>query len=377
MTPERREHVFAGIRHGVTITVVAVLVWLFAEAQSVSERTLDLRVRISTPTGSSWVIQTIDPAWSGVTTVRVQGARVAVDDAVRLLTEGVDLMIGGPAAPAQRGRQVIDLREALLQNPPLDRAGVTIASVEPRTVEIEIDELVRIDDVPVRPLLPGVATVGEISAEPPTVTITAPSRAESRIGATLLETGVQARLPLSVLSSLPEGGPQEHEARIVLPDALSATPGASVDPATVTLTFTVRSTTERITQASVPIWPQTPPTEINRWDIEVTPVVLRDVSLVGPSDVIQRIRSGDLRVIATLRLSSDELEQRITSKAPEIIGLPDTVAVESPIEPVTLQITPRIKTSAPTGEGAPNGPEPPATRAPGDDAEPAPRQPSR
>lgn len=348
MSPERRSNLIAGLRHGATITLVSALVWLFAEAQSVSERTLDLRIRLSAPAGSAWIVEPVDSGWSGVAAVRIQGARVAVDEAVRAVAGGVDLFVGGPAFAAQRGRQVIDLREALLQNPPLDRAGVTIASIEPRTVEVEVDELVRLDSVPVRPALTGVATVGEITSSPAAVTVLLPSRVRDQIGQSLIDTGVEARLPRAVLDSLPQGGPQQHEARVVLPDALAANPGVSVEPATVTLTFTVRSTTERITQASVPIWPQTPPTEINRWDIEVSPVVLRDVVLVGPSDVIQRIRSGDLRVIATLRLSSDELEQRITSKTPEILGLPDTVTVESRLEPVTLTITPRIE---PAGEG--------------------------
>ena len=68
--------------------------------------------------------------------------------------------------------------------------------------------------------------------------------------------------------------------------------------------------------------------------------MLRDIALSGPSDVMQRIRSGELRVIATVQLSSDELEQRITSKAPVILGLPDSVRVEGTIEPVRLVISP-------------------------------------
>ncbi len=336
------------LRHGATIALVGGLIWLFAEAQSVGERTVDVRVSVSAPDGSAWIVQTPDPAWTGVARLRVQGARAALDEAVRALAAGVTLTVGAPGVPAQPGRRVVDLREALGLNPPLDRAVVTLAAVEPRALELVVDELVRIEDVPIRASLPGVATVGDVGVTPVSATVLAPASIRDEIARRLAETGVPARLGSAALSSLPEGGPQSHEARLSAPDEFAATPGVRVTPNIATLTFTVRSTTERIAIPSVPIWPMTPPTEINRWDIVVEPVVVRDVSLIGPSDVIQRIRSGELRVIATLRLSSDELEQRITSKAPALLGLPDSVRVESSLAPVSVTITPRVR---PAGDG--------------------------
>jgi hypothetical protein len=106
------------------------------------------------------------------------------------------------------------------------------------------------------------------------------------------------------------------------------------------LTFTVRSTTESVTLPSVPVWPMTPPTEFNRWRINVEPILLREIELTGPSDIMERIRSGDIRVIATIQLSSDDLDQQITSKTPVIVGLPDSVTVETRIDPVTITIEP-------------------------------------
>lgn len=346
-----RDDLWVRVRRGAIITLVALLIWLFAEAQSVSERTLEVRVTIGAPEGSAWVVQTPEQGWTGVVSVRIQGARAALDDAVQPLAEDVTLLVGAPGVAAQSGGQVIDLREALSKNPPLDRADVTVASVKPRTVTVRIDELTRLEGAPIHPALPGVATVGEVRIEPSAATLVLPARLRDRLGDTLLETGVTARLPSAVLKSLPEGGPQSHEVRLVLPDALAGVKGVAVEPATATLTFTVESTTERITLPSVPIWPMAPPTEINRWEIVVDPVVLRDVTLVGPSDVIERIRAGDLRVIATVRLSSDDLDQRIGSKAPVILGLPDSVRVESPLAPVTLTITPRVE--APAAAAAP------------------------
>jgi len=112
----------------------------------------------------------------------------------------------------------------------------------------------------------------------------------------------------------------------------------------------VRSTTQRLTLPSVPVWPMAPPTEINRWTIAVDPILLRDVELSGPSDVMQRIRSGELRVIATLQLSSAELEQQLASTAPLTVGLPDSVSVETRLEPVRLTIARRAEETPQTQE---------------------------
>lgn len=341
MTASDASKIGPAVRTIVSILIVSVLIWLFAEAQSVSESDVDVRLSVHSPAGSGLFVSVDDPAWTGRASVRLQGARAALDEASRQLADGVPLFVGGAGIAAEPGRQIVDLRSTLMANPPLDRADVTIASVEPRTLELRIDELTRVPNVSVRVDLPGVQTVGDIQVEPPTVALVIPNRVREAFGARLNSLAVVATLPPSVLRAIPEGGPHKFDARLVLPDVLEGEPAARIEPQSVSITFRVQSTTESLTIPSVPVWPMAPPTEINRWSIEVDPILLREVQLSGPSDVIQRIRSGDLRVIATVQLSSDELEQGITSKAPIIVGLPDSVRVESRLEPVRLTITPR------------------------------------
>lgn len=324
----------------VSIFIVAALIWLFAEAQSVSERVVEIRVTILSPTGSGLFVNVDDAAWTGRASVRIQGARAAIGDAAGKLADGVPLFVGAPGIAAEPGRQVIDLRSALMANPPLDGADVTIAAVEPRTIELRIDELVRVPNIPIRASLPGVQTIGDMVIEPSTTTLVIPTRIRDELGARVNSLVVDATLPQSALRSLAESGSQRQEARLVLPESLSAEPGARLEPPAATLTFTVRSTTESVTLPSVPVWPMTPPTEFNRWRINVEPILLREIELTGPSDIMERIRSGDIRVIATIQLSSDDLDQQITSKTPVIVGLPDSVTVETRIDPVTITIEP-------------------------------------
>ncbi len=334
------------VRTAISIFIVSALIWLFAEAQSVSEHVVDVRISVLSPAGSGLFVIVDDAAWTGRASVRLQGARAAIDEAARVLADGVALFVGAPGIAAEPGSQIVDLRSVMMANPPLDRADVTIASVEPRTLELRIDEITRIQNVSIRADLPGVQTVGEIQFDPPTATLVLPKRLRDRLGARLNSMTLAATVPQPLLRSLPEGGPHKVEGRLVLPAEFEDEPGARVEPPSISMTFSVQSTTETMILPSVPVWPMAPPTETNRWIINVEPILLRDVELSGPSDVMQRIRSGELRVIATVLLSSDELEQRITSKTPIIFGLPDSVNVETRLEPVRLTIEPRaVETS--------------------------------
>lgn len=341
MSPSRREKFWPALRHGTTITIVAALIWLFAEAQSVSERAIDVRITISAPSGGGLIVVANDPTWTGRASVRLQGARAAIDTAVRQLADGVTLLVGAPGVSSAIGRQVVDLRSAIISNPPLDRADVTIALVEPRTLELRVDELVRLEGVAVRAEIPGVQTVGDIVIEPVEATIVLPSAARDALGAGATALSLTARPTQASLQTISEGRPKRLEARLSLPAELANVIGARIEPQTVMLSFTVRSTTESLTLPSVPVWPMAPPIEIARWDIAVEPMLLRDVELTGSSDELERIRSGELRILATVQLSSDDLEQRITSKTPIIFGLSDSVRVVSTIAPVRLTITPR------------------------------------
>ena len=185
----------------VSIFIVAALIWLFAEAQSVSERVVEIRVTILSPTGSGLFVNVDDAAWTGRASVRIQGARAAIGDAAGKLADGVPLFVGAPGIAAEPGRQVIDLRSALMANPPLDGADVTIAAVEPRTIELRIDELVRVPNIPIRASLPGVQTIGDMVIEPSTTTLVIPTRIRDELGARVNSLVVDATLPQSALRS--------------------------------------------------------------------------------------------------------------------------------------------------------------------------------
>jgi hypothetical protein len=84
------------------------------------------------------------------------------------------------------------------------------------------------------------------------------------------------------------------------------------------------------------------PGQLARWQISIpeNDQFLRDVRVTGPSEEIERIRKGELRIIAMVALSSQELQAGITSKAASFSDLPSSLQflVEDPI--VALEIRP-------------------------------------
>lgn len=319
------------------VTGVAALIWLFAEARSLSERTLEVQVSFTSPPTAAVEIEGQETSWTGSVRMRLEGSRAALDEAAASLTDGVPLPLGSEGVPNSPGEQVVDLRDALRANPPLDRAGVTIAAVEPPTVTLRIEPLVT-EEAPVQVALPGVETSGEPTVSPVTASLTLPRRLAESLEETEQGLTVVAQPSASAVAGLPAGGPHTIEVRLTPPPSLAGERFVRIEPRTATVTFTVRSRTDSIVLPSTPVWPALPPTDLNRWRVTLDPMFLNNVRITGPGEVIERIRRGELRAIAYLPLSTEELEQGVEAKAPAFLSLPDSVTVEGGDEPVRLTI---------------------------------------
>ena len=116
----------------------------------------------------------------------------------------------------------------------------------------------------------------------------------------------------------------------------------AIDPASVQVTVTIRKQTSRLKLPGVPILVTAPWAELKRFGVEIKSgqrVLSEDVEVSGPSDVIDRISSGQIKIWAELRLTVDDLESAITSKQLHL-NVPPGVRIESAIPLVNLTITP-------------------------------------
>lgn len=294
------------------VTLIAALIWLWAEAESLKAGSATTRV-VFVRTPDTAVRVTDSPSRETVTArVRLEGSTSAIDEAQRLLASQVELTPGVGGVPGAPGGTT-NLLEALRESRELARTGVTIISVEPATVTLMVVKLVA-RDLPVQADLTGIDAEGEATVSPATVRVTMPEEEARKLPES---TPAVAVIAPEDLGPGRDEGPRTVIAKVRLPSVL--TQGAAAEFVTmprdtVRVTLRVRKRVDSLELATVPVWITLPPTEGTAWDVEVVEPFLRGVTVMGPKDLVQRIRQHELVAIAFVVLSSDELAAGIKSK---------------------------------------------------------------
>ena len=329
----------ANIRRGVSakeilaVIVVTTLIWLYAEAESVATTSVETFVRISAPEGADRVVSPTDPSWTGAISIRLQGARGSIDSAKTSLARGVNLALGAGGIPARPGQHSINLQSAIQNAALRDHTGVVVENVEPSTLTVDVQSIVRIADIPIRFDLPvGLLIAGDPVIEPATATVTAPQSVADQAQATNTPLVASIRLNSSELADLPAGVSRTLTGALELPGGLLSSPYVTISPQTVTVTVRIQSQLSELVLPSVPIWEMIPPPEADIWSITIDPPFLSDLTLSGPTDLIRRVESGEIRVIGVIEVSSEILESGGGELGIQFPGLPAglKIATDSP-----------------------------------------------
>jgi hypothetical protein len=343
MTPlragEKRALISADtLKTGALIGVVSIVIWLFAEAKSITELAIETEIRLDQ--GQDRTLRYTGEDWNGAATIRLDGPRTAIDLVSDEISRGLTLALGAPGVPRTQGDHVIDLAEALMQNPPLKGSGVSIVGIEPATVSVHIDQMTRLDNIPIRLELPGVELEREAEVAPQTVSISLPSEAVPQLGdrPTVIATPSPEDLRLAE-----EGVRYTFRAPLAPPASVADRSNVSISPASVQVSIVVRRRVESYTVPFAPVWLLLPPNETERWRVTIPPEDqgIEDVVVTGPSDVIERIRTQQMTVVGVVELTDVELERRIESKAVAFPLLPDSVTVDAAGRPIRLVIEER------------------------------------
>jgi hypothetical protein len=334
------------------VTLVSVVVWLFAESQSLQTATQLVTLRFESETGDR-LVNVASEGWTGAVRVQLEGPASVVQEAPGDLTEGLTIALGAPGVPDAAGEQTVDLRNVLRNHPALQQSGLRVEDVEPPTVRLEIRQISTLSEVPIAAALEGVETAGPVRVEPLTASVRAPQEVLDRLRRLPGGARVEAALPAGAERNLPEGQEITREALLRLPSPLTGAAQVRIQPSRGQITFTVRSKTST-TVVSAPVWVSLPPFEQDRWVVEVAQrdQLLQDLTATGPSGSIERIVNREAPVIATVALTSDELEAQITEKTVRFIGLPSGVTISGAEAPVSLTIRPRGRSDA-SGSGSP------------------------
>ncbi|RMH10845.1 MAG: hypothetical protein D6695_10675 [Planctomycetota bacterium] len=328
----------ARVRTGLVVTIITLLVWILAEGQTLRVQGASAQVRFET--GSSQRIVRVDPneGFDGMIELRVSGSMTRLEDLAEALREPLTVNVD-LSAPVGTGKRVLDLRDAIRSTRPFEKSGLSLLEVTPRFVQVEVDELVE-REIPVRVELPDVQLEGAPRAEPDTVTYVLPRSVSEAMDPE--QAFVRAVVQPQQLANLPTGRAQRIESvRLVPSAALAESWYARTSAAQVAVLLTLRSRTSTEVLPSVPVQIRVAPAELERFHIFVpeNDRFLHDVTIRGPSTLIERIRTDpSVRPVAVVSLDFEELERAVTSKEAVITFPTGFESVEAQADELTVSL---------------------------------------
>lgn len=321
------------------VTVIAVLVWLYAEGEAVDQHQMQLQLRFVPPPGRQLIVEPqapADPDAPVLVWATFLASTGQMDQVEAIANQGPIEIVVADRPDAETPEQVVVLEEALARSP-LGELGVSIVETSPPTVNVWVEPL-KTEQVEV------LVHTGDLQlAQPPIPEpLKVPVVVPTRLAEAARNLKVVADLTAIDLSQLEVNEPHTLPAvPLRLPAALEER-GVRLERDSVRVNLTIRKQTDSVTLTTVPIHINTPPLVLQRYNIALREdqMVLRDVRLTGPADVIDRIRRKDTRVWAELRPSADELDTGVES-LPVYLNAPPAVTVESPLPQVPVTVTRR------------------------------------
>jgi hypothetical protein len=348
------------LKTALLVTLVTLLIWIFAEAESLTTRTVRAEVAVDTDSDSDLVVEILDgQQWQKRADVVFEGSTAAVAEAEAALRKPVRLRPGMEGVPTSPGEQTLDLFTALRAWPELRTKGVTIVRVDPPNLRIKVDEIVS-REVKVAAEVPGSELDGAPEVKPGTAIVHLPT---TEVGLLTPASTVRARvLPELVTKLVP--GRRETIPNVVLepPPELANSRHVRIQPRSAEVSLTLRSRVAIQTLASVPVTVVLAAGEYALWEITVPEEdrFITDVKVSGPVDLIDQVKRGGITVTAQVQLSFEELERGIASKDVIFSSIPPAADLQYKADSTKARL--KIKRREPVGEPG-NGaksPKPPA-----------------
>lgn len=277
------------------VTLVTVLIWFWAAAETREQRTVTARVHLAVPDPENWLIEPQDI----VAAVALEGSKPALQGADNMLRRPINISVSGV-----EGHQLINVLDRLRRHNELRELGVAITSTEPASVDIEMQQIVRVQ-ADVKLELPGATTEGDITITPPEVSVSMPSQMRARLPQPFQ---VLAIVDRTELDRLAPGARQNLDVKLQLPEPIASAPNVKMSRTRVSASFAIRSRIRETKLDSVPVQISDRPEDRSQYQVEIDPAVLRDVTVSADADLIKRIESGEAPVVAVLHLESRDLQ---------------------------------------------------------------------
>jgi hypothetical protein len=332
------------IGNALVVTVVTILLWLFAAGRTKETATVEMRIRFVSAEPDRVQVEPVD---SIPVELSLSGSRREIGQtADRLSGKTLDLRIGRDGVPGTVGEHTVDLVQVLRRSEDVGRGASAIAASKPSNVSIVITET-EVLTATIEPILPGAQLLGEAVAEPATARIIVPRALAAAFGST---PRIEAFVPTERTASLQPGRGHTLDVALRVPEVLQPQRRLiRIEPERTRVTFTLVANSSTTTLRLVPVQIAGPPAELEQYLIDVDPedAFLRDVEVSGPTEAIRTIESGSTPVFAFVHLSADDLARRPDRARIVLWNLPPDVTVtrigtSTDVRPfVRLRIEPR------------------------------------
>jgi hypothetical protein len=310
------------------ITLIAALVWLYAEGEGVQEEPFDVLLQIPSQLNEDIVVDVVRPEDRPVVTLMGRGNASRIGELRAMLGPAPRLTVPltiDDLPPDRRGPITLEPLVAQARvgpagqaGPTLSDLGVSIVSIDPPTFELAWERLVN-QPIKIRFDPDNVDLAPGVRIEPTEVQATMPQWLVNRYAGSEDVYFAEARVPPALLRDMPEGTERTFPAELQLSPLLQGRDHVTLETTTAYVTFAVARKRATTRLEAVPVWLLAPPSELVRFDVQLDDEsrVLKDVTITGPTDLISRIKSDNgaaLRVVARLELTGSDLE-RATERA--------------------------------------------------------------
>lgn len=341
----------------ILVTLIAMLIWLYAEGENTKVYTNE-RVRINFTAGGGENL-VIDPSSIAVNAdIQCSASQRAAMQL--LLSKGpIDIPLSYDPTKAMQNVNV----GALLEKEALARLGVNIVKTDPsiQPVRVEAIEILEVDILVVRGAH---ELLGEPRVEPSKVQVHVPAREKALWKDVRLEAHLDSIDPVALeANQVPARDEQQFDIKLTLPKKVRNS-NALLNPAAVKVSFMLKSRTKTIKLDRVRINVTAASTTLEQYAVSLNEDnrFLLDVELTGPAEAIDRIntaqQAGKLSELVRadlLLLNASEIKEGQFQASPEL-KLPPNVSPASQIKLIDYTI--KKRTPAP---GSPPGSTAPGT----------------
>lgn len=342
----------------ILVTIITVLVWLYAESSTLQTDTIHPTIEFVEPTGQELLIEPKRPREQ--ISVEIQGPTSQLQELDRLLNLGP---IRLPLLEGPEPSQAVDLYEELSAYLAEDTPGIRVIAVEPATVV-----KVRVERYDTKMLPIALDTGGHlVTKAPPRFK---PDQAAVKAPVTWLaglddDATLIAQLGPNELTLLVKDEEMRVTVKLTPPAALAARDSSriTITPENVDITITITEKTETCPLKPIPIFVRKPMSAdrdyaVIRVDADQGEF-LSGIEVKGPAESIAQIKDGDLKVWAELRLTNQSLAENAGGDAADgqvTVVTPPGVAVINPPQPIKYKVVRRIPSAAGAGRaGGLNG----------------------